>query len=147
MPDEMKTPMKTPMTSFSKGGDGGQNASGVAEVADVNLEQRVADLEMRPRMPASGTGIDGDVLELDGVSPRWSAGGGGTIDPGNSEGDMLVWDVSEVKWVPYTGALNIIRWWDSSTNTWKEIEIPEDNGLVLQTIETGNLDFSLLKWR
>jgi hypothetical protein len=75
MPDDAKTPMKTPMTSFSKGGGGSMPTPPAATGGD--LEQRVADLEMRPRMPASGTGDDGNALVLDGVSPRWGEGGGG----------------------------------------------------------------------
>jgi hypothetical protein len=74
MPDDAKTPMKTPMTSFSKGGGGGMPTPPAATGGD--LEQRVGDLEMRPRMPASGTGDPDDVLILDGVSPRWGVGGG-----------------------------------------------------------------------
>jgi hypothetical protein len=145
MTDDAKTPMKTPMTSFSKGGGG--DMPSLPAVTGGDLEQRVADLEMRPRMPASGTGDNGDALVLDGVSPRWGEGGGGSLPPGLKEDDMVVWDKVEEKWVVYAGVKNIIRWWDSSTNTWKEIEIPEDDDKVLQTITVGNLAFGFLKWR
>lgn len=148
MPDEIKTQMKTPMTSFSKGGGGNNEAPPVAISGD-NLEQRVADLEMRPRMPASGTGLDGDVIELDGVSPRWGAGGSAGLPNGTNQNDMLVWDTGTSKWIKYVGIVSILRWWDTSTSAWKEVEVPSDLGKVLQVnnVVGEGLTIDYLKWR
>lgn len=150
MPEEIQTPIKTPMSSFSMGGGGGGEGSpptGSVGQLEPNLEQRVADLEMRPKMPASGTGNDNDVLTLDGPSPRWEAGGAGSLPGGTNDDDMLVWNGTQQKWVAYTSSSQIMRWWDGSTSTWKEVEVPADDGKVLQTATPAGLVFDYMKWR
>lgn len=130
MPDDAKTPMKTPMTSFSKGGGNVPEPTAVAIGGD-SLEQRVGDLEMRPRMPASGTGIDGEVLTLDGVSPRWGTGGAGSVPNGAAIGDVLFWD---------TGA--------APDPAWAVLTNPAADGKVLQSKVAGDaIEFDFLKWR
>lgn len=131
MADENKTPMKTSMSSFSNEGGGSSDSSTKAlERSDSSLEQRVADLEMRPKMPASGTGDDGDVLELDGVSPRWGVGSGGVPD-GVSIGDILFWDTAA-----------------SPDPAWAILTNPSEDGKVVQSESTGSaIKFDFLKWR
>lgn len=128
----METPMKTPMTAFSLGsGAEAVNSEVLEKDTQGNLEQRVADLEMRPRMPASGTGDDGNVLTLDGPSPRWEQGGL-PVD-GLSEKNILVWDDTAEKWIAWTSETSVIRWWDAVESVWKEVTVPTEVGKVLQT--------------
>ena len=87
----MKTEIKTPMFSISTGGSRApEQATPISRDNGDNIDQRIADLEARPRMPAQGTGIDGDVLVLDGPSPRWGQGGIPAITGGEEEHMSLV---------------------------------------------------------
>jgi hypothetical protein len=147
----MKTEMKTPMSSFSLGSGKVSGAGEVGAKVDIagSLEMRIAQLEVRPQMPGIGQAVDGEALVLDaGLRPEWG-GGAGTLPKGTTQNDMLVWDTVTEKWIKYIGGTSILRWWDTSTTEWKEVEVPSDLGKVLQVnnVAGEGLTFDYLKWR
>jgi len=95
-------------------------------------------------MPAAGTGDDNDVLVLDVSNPRWEPSSA-SLPHGNMDGDILVW--SGTAWVVFDDATQQMRWWDASTNEWKEIEVPADDGKILQTASPEGVKFDYLAWR
>lgn len=145
--NDLQTNMETSMSSFSLG-SGSVDSPVNPELKNDeqgNIEQRIADLEMRPRMPAAGTGIDGNVLALDGVNPRWGDGSG--LPDGVNDGDIIVWNDTTSVWEVFDSTSQIMRWWDGSTNEWKDIEVPAVDGKILQTATPEGVKFDFLKWR
>jgi len=126
----MKADLKTKMATLSSTSfGGGANIGDVIEIdTEGNIEQRVADLESRPRMPAQGTGNDGDSLVLDGPSPRWLPGGTSLPD-GDEDGDILYWNTSKT---PKAG--------------WDVFDRPAEAGKILKTT-ASNIEWDYLKWR
>ena len=125
----MKSDLKTKMTSISSTSfGGGAETAGepIERETSGNLEQRIADLESRPRMPASGTGNDGDALVLDGPSPRWGAG---ALPDGDEDGDILYWNTAKA---PEAG--------------WDVLDRPSEAGKLLKTTAL-NIEWDYLKWR
>ena len=152
MPTKMTKDMAViSSTSFGGGGSGAGEAgggSGSGNLLDFGLEQRVADLESRPRMPAAGTGIDDDVLTLDGGSPRWEASSANALPDATVDGSLAYWDAVGEEWVvtePPAG--DVILVWNNGTYNW--LVIPVEDGKYIQTdsVATEKLKIDFPKWR
>jgi len=145
----VKTEVKSQMSNIKVSNGSGAVLEDASRSLDIpingNLEQRIADLESRPRMPSSGDETIGDVLTLDAnLRPRWEAGS--SLVDGDHEGQLLVWHIDEIteegSWIPYLPTSNIMLWFDATgTGEWKELTIPTEGAKVVRTDETSTVKF------